>query len=212
MGLINTVGGDVSGLQLGFVNTAANGYGAQISFINTAKKINGVQLGFINYAESVEKGFPLGFISIVRNGGYKAVELSVNEIAPLNAAFKIGIDKLYTSINVSYNPMKAGFSDALFTGFGLGSNIPIKELFFFNPELIMTTAIIKWNNYYVSLAPNFGVRIISGLSVLVGPSIAWEYIGGDHDSAKPFFSILNHPINDDNRLLIWGRISLRYQW
>jgi hypothetical protein len=76
----------------------------------------------------------------------------------------------------------------------------------------MTSAIIKRNNYYLSLAPGFGVRIISGLSVLAGPSITWEHTNGDKDSAKPFFSIFNYSINEDNRLLMGARIALRYQW
>jgi hypothetical protein len=224
-GFVNTVGGNLGGLQLGFVNTtiksvdgvqlgfvstAVNGFnGAQISFINIAKKINGIQLGFINYAESIENGIPLGFISIVRNGGYKAVELSINELAAVNIAFKIGIDKLYTSINVSYNPLETDIKESIFTGMGLGSIIPINEKFFFNPELVYINPITGSTQNYLSLVPNFGYKIISGLSVLIGPSITWAYTKKD---TEPFFSIITYKINEQNSFLLGGRMALRLQW
>jgi hypothetical protein len=131
MGFVNTTVKSLNGVQLGFVNTAINGFdGTQISFVNIAKKINGFQFGFINYAESVENGIPLGFISIVRNGGYKALELGISELAPLNLSFKIGIDRLYTTINISYNPKETDIQEAIYIGYGLGSIIPINNYLF----------------------------------------------------------------------------------
>ena len=213
MGFVNTVVKLFNGAQLGFVNTAVNGFdGMQISFVNVAKKINGFQLGFINYAESIENGIPLGFISIVRNGGYKAIELNITEIAPINLSFKIGVDKLYTSIGISYNPKEANIKKVIFIGYGLGSIIPINSYFFFNPELLYNDTIIENYPIYLSLTPYFGYKIISGLSVLVGPSITWAYTKNDIKMATPFFSIMNHKINEKNSLLLGCRIALRFQW
>jgi hypothetical protein len=210
MGFVNTILGSINGVQFCFVNTAINGFdGTQISFINIAKKISGFQLGFINYAESIENGIPLGFISIVRNGGYKAIELSINEITPINIAFKIGVEKLYTSINVSYNPMQSDIEESIFTGLGFGSIIAINKIFFFNPELVFSNTINGKNQLYLSFVPNFGYKIISGLSVLIGPSITWAYTEKD---AEPFFSIINHKINEQNNIFIGGRMALRFQW
>jgi hypothetical protein len=214
VGFINTaIRENGHGLQLGFVNTTVKNFdGAQISFINASKKINGFQIGFINYAESIESGIPLGFISIVRNGGYKAIELSVTELSPLNMAFKIGVDKFYTSINFSYNPMKTEIRDGIFLGLGLGSIITINKKFFFNPELVSTHGINEINQNYLGLIPSFGYRIISGLSVLVGPSITWSYTFDDKEFAEPFFSIFNHKINENHNLIVGGKIALRFQW
>jgi hypothetical protein len=78
VGFINTVGGDMTGAQVGFINTAAG-------------SVDGLQIGFINYADSIETGIPIGFLSIVRDGGYKAIELSASEISPFNANKGLGI-------------------------------------------------------------------------------------------------------------------------
>jgi hypothetical protein len=210
-GFINTVGGDVTGPQLGFVNTTTGSMrGIQFGFVNTAEEFNGLQFGFINYADSIESGIPVGFISIVRDGGYKAVELSVTEISPINTAFKIGVDALYSSINVSYNPGKKGFLESIFLGVGLGSNIPINEAFFFNPELINTTYIFAGNQNYLSFVPNIGYRVenISGLSVIIGPSITWARA----KDAESFFNIFKHKINENNGLMLGARLALRIQW
>ena len=215
MGFVNTIGNSFSGTQLGFVNTVAGEdmQGFQLGFVNIAKKINGLQLGFINYTESIDNGIPIGFISIVRNGGFKAIELSVNELAPLSLAFKIGVERFYTSIIVSYNFMESEIRDAFLNGLGFGTIIPINNFLFLNPELvsIFNNRILGDNQNYLSFAPNIGFRIISGLSILVSPSITWTYTF-NRELSEPFFSIINHKINDKNNLLVGARLALRYEW
>jgi len=214
IGFVNTVAGqNMQGLQLGFINTAANGFdGTQISFVNVAGKINGFQLGFINYAEHIENGLPFGFISIVRNGGFRAIELSINEVAPISTAFKIGVDKLYTSINVSYNPQKNEIRDSMYLGIGIGTNISINNNFFFNPEIVTTNNIRNFNQSIYSFVPSFGFNIISGLSVLVGPSITWRNTVRNNELPAPLFYLYKFDFNDRNDLLIGGRLALRFQW
>ncbi|MCL2380549.1 MAG: hypothetical protein FWC64_03020 [Treponema sp.] len=211
IGFVNIVAGEeFRGLQLGFVNIAPpNVSGTQISFLNIARRVSGFQFGFINYAESVENGIPIGFISIVREGGYRAIELSVNEMLPLNLAFKIGVERFYTSLGVSYNPAEDGFRNAIFTRVGFGTIITIGDSFFLNPELITTNNIGYDTSLILSLTPMFGVRLVSGLSILAGPSITWIY--GD-DPPQPLFDIHTYEINNRNRLLIGGRIAVRYEW
>jgi len=215
MGFVNTIGNSFSGVQLGFVNTVAGEdmQGLQLGYVNIAKKINGFQLGFINYADSIDNGIPIGFISIVRNGGFRAIELSVNELAPLSLAFKIGVEKFYTSIIVSYNFMKSEIKDAFFNGLGFGTIIPINNFLFLNPELelVFSNRILGNNQIYLSFAPNIGFRIISGLSILVSPSITWAYTF-NRELSEPFFSIINYKINDKNNLLVSARLALRYEW
>jgi len=216
IGLVNTAAqGDNSGLQLGLVNTTFSEFtGAQISFINLAKKIDGFQIGFINYADTIENGIPIGFISIVRNGGFRAVELSINEIAHTNFAFKTGVEIFYTSLNVSWNPtIDWGYS--LLTGIGLGTHISISDNFFFNPELTFMSnmSIGDTNLYYCSFAPNLGFRIAYGFSVLVAPTITWVHSrNNDGEISKTFLSLYNHEINSKSNLLIGGRLALRFQW
>jgi len=214
LGFVNTVAGEkIQGLQMGFVNTAANGFdGAQIGFINAAEKINGLQLGFINYADSIENGIPIGLISVVSDGGYRVVEFSTNEMAPVNIAFKIGVEKLYTTINVSYNPTENDISDALFFGAGLGSIFTIYNEFFFNPEMIFSHNVFDKKLFYLSLVPHLGYNLAPGLGFVFGPSITWEYDGDAYGSAVPYSHAAKHKINNKNHLYVGGRIGIRFIW
>ncbi len=62
-GLLNVSRAKVTGLQSGLVNwndlTTADVSGVQLGFLNTAKHVHGVQFGFVNYAETL-KGVQLG--------------------------------------------------------------------------------------------------------------------------------------------------------
>ena len=215
-GFINTVSqGDMHGLQFGFINTALNGFdGTQIGFVNVARRINGFQFGFINYADSIENGIPIGFLSFVRNGGFRAVELSINEIGHTNFAFKTGVEKFYTSLNVSWNQTNDwGYS--LLTGIGLGTHILINSNFFFNPELTFMSniGIGDTNFQYYSFAPNFGFRIAHGFSILIAPAITWVHSRNNNgEISETFFAFYNHEINNNHNLLIGGRLALRFQW
>ncbi|MCL2411751.1 MAG: hypothetical protein FWC97_08940 [Treponema sp.] len=212
-GFVNTVTGDsMRGFQLGFVNTALNGFnGAQIAFVNLASKINGFQLGFINIADSIENGIPFGFISIVRNGGYRAIELSVNEISPLNLTFKIGVNKLYTLFRASWNPFIDELDEAMSFGAGIGSILSINDNFFFNPELL-SSSILGFNNQFLNFTANFGFRIGSGTSIVAGPSVTWQYIGRSGELLEPFFSLHKFDLNERNNLFIGARLALKFQW
>jgi hypothetical protein len=214
VGFINTATEkNIQGLQLGFVNTAVHKLnGAQISFFNIAKQLKGFQFGFVNYAESIENGMPIGFISIVRNGGYKAIELSISEISPINVSFKIGIEKLYTSIICSYNPMKSGIRDQILWGVGLGSIISINDLLFLNPELVFNNGINENYQQNISFVPYLGLKVIPNLSVLVGPSIVWARVNDDKTLKNSFFHIIKYEINNHNSLFMGARIAFRLQW
>ena len=77
----NSVGGNMTGVQLGFVNMvehntkgvqvgAANftgtGTGVQFGFFNKAKQIKGLQLGFVNMAENLQ-GLQIGLVNMADN-------------------------------------------------------------------------------------------------------------------------------------------------
>jgi len=216
VGFVNTVAqGNMQGLQLGFINTAPNGFdGAQVGFVNVARRINGVQFGFINYGDSIENGIPIGFLSYVRKGGFRAVELSVNELAYMNFAFKTGVERFYTSLNVSWNP-ETDWGYSLLAGIGFGTHIPINNKFFLNPELTTMSNMGIGNTHlqYYSFAPNFGFRITHNFSVLIAPAITWVHSGNtDGEVSETFFALYNHEINSNNNLLIGGRLAIRFQW
>jgi hypothetical protein len=217
MGFVNTAAGGMSGLQLGFVNTAVKSFkGMQFGFVNTStgSGVSGLQIGFINYADSFEKGLPIGLLSIVRNGGYKAIELGVSEISPFNLSFKIGVEKLYTSFVVSYNPFRddpfnGGIREQIILGAGLGSIIQLGKAFYLNPEITSHTAISEDFQHYVGIVPYFGYNIISNLSVAAGPSLVWAY---NENIKSLFYRIVEYSINDENTLYLGARLALRFRW
>jgi len=211
VGFVNSAFGNSSGVAVGFVNaTAQNATGLQLGFVNAARKgIKGSQIGFINYADTIS-GVPLGFISFVRNGGYRAVETSINELFPVNVAFKIGVPRLYSIIQGSHN---SNYEKPFALGFGLGSLISLGNSFYFNPEIGNMHSLSSNRSRATTFAANFRYSINSKLQVAAGLSAAWlNYQQGQNAFEKPLFSFLNHEINDRNRILTGARIALSYNF
>ncbi|MDR3356614.1 MAG: hypothetical protein LBO04_05435 [Spirochaetaceae bacterium] len=212
-GLANRNEGDFTGLQAGLVNTVDGAVdGVQNGLVNTAKQLDGVQAGLFNYAESAKNGLPVGLVSIVKYGGYRAVELSVNETAPVNIALKTGVPQLYTSIIFSYNPFEENVRDQIFLGAGLGSIITIDEPFFFNPEITTSGKVAGRSQFYTSFVPYFGFDLTPDTSVLAGPSLLWTHSLKNENSAAPFFKMLECKIGERNSLFLGGKIAVRLRW
>jgi hypothetical protein len=207
-GFVNTTINELNGAQLGFVNSAGFSVqkGSQIGFVNlTRKEIKGTQIGFLNYADTIT-GVPIGFLSIVRKGGYKALEVSVNEWYPINLSFKLGVPKLYTIFQGSYN---ASFEKRFAYGYGFGSLLPLSKRSYFNPELISIQPFSRDNQMQIhSFAGNIRFKISSNLQIAAGPSISHIYLYNGNDLYKPEYNFVNHKINDKNRLVIGARAAL----
>ncbi|MDX9848491.1 MAG: hypothetical protein RBT74_16035 [Tenuifilaceae bacterium] len=206
VGFVNTSLSSIKGIQVGFVNvTSAVVNSPQIGFVNTASRLNGFQLGFVNFVDSLEGGIPLGFVSIVRKGGYRAIELFASEMHPINLSFKIGVKPLYTFISASYS----GNGERLFEyGFGVGSIINIKNKLFFNPELKSVTSPKEFNTHYYSFTPKIGYEFTDNIYIAGGPSILWNYNEELHPMANPLFSIVNHTIGLNHRLIVGARLAV----
>jgi len=227
VGFVNTAMQDATGAQVGFVNTALQSISrAQIGFVNTAmkkapetqvgfvnianRKENGLQLGFVNYADTIGDGIPIGFLSFVRRGGYKAIEYSFSEFFPVTVGFKTGVEKFYTSIYLAYNP-SAGSTKSMFAnGIGFGSIIPLKNAFFFNPEVhSMNTIEIKNNRQLTSFVPYFGYNFNYHFSITAGPSVVWSASFDKGVLLKPVFNIANFEIDDKNSIFVGARVNVR---
>jgi hypothetical protein len=225
-GFINTIGGNLNGIQAGFINTVEKTDGIQFGFINTSTKgLRGVQIGFINYADSVEEGVPIGFLSIVKKGGYCAIEYSFSEFFPVTLGLKIGLEKFYTTIYLAQKPADYDIDrlgEYFAMGIGLGSIIPITNSFFFNPEIIELSSLFynnEWGdedeysstNFY-SLIPFFGFKIGKHFSITAGPSATWIH-RRDKSFPEPLFKMAAYDIIDDNhRIIIGARAALRWRF
>jgi len=213
LGFVNTAIKEAHGAQIGFVNTTTQGIrGLQLGFVNVATgKLKGVQLGFVNYTDSIEKGIPIGFLSIVRRGGYYALEYSFSEFHPVTIGFKIGVEKFYTTIFLGYNPSRKFGWDSFSGGLGIGSCIPIKKSFFFNPELIHLSSLID-NKRLTSFIPYFGYNFSKHFSITAGPSVTWNHNFDIRDLFEPLFSIANAKINDKHSIVVGARVGIRYRF
>jgi len=225
-GFVNTVFGGLTGVQSGFVNAAGSFRGGQLGFVNavlkesiglqagfvnvSAQKLKGVQLGFVNYADSIEDGIPIGFISIVRNGGYRALEYSFSEFFPVNLGIKLGVEKFYTTISVAYGSVDEKSWDHFASGFGVGSIFNISRGFFFNPEINHNFhSRSSVNQFLTSVIPAFGFKVGNHFSISAGPAVTWVHAYRDSVPRKSLFHIYEYNFDDKNDLVIGLRASMR---
>lgn len=211
IGFVNTTKDTTKGAQVGFVNTADKKIsGAQIGFVNLAAKgISGTQIGFVNVADSITEGAPIGFISIVRKGGYQAFEVSVSSLYPVNVAYKIGTERLYTSVLLSYNP---DYSSQVAYGASLGSVFHLSRTFAFIPEAAIQSSIEKRQQMFVTLAPLFSIKMFSGVSMVFGPTTSWVHKGTQlspelYEASPAFY---NYNYDKRNGLSVGAQAGLRF--
>jgi len=217
IGFINTVGGNLSGMQLGFINaTPGSVDGSQVGVINTSgKALKGFQFGLINYVDSIESGVPIGLISIIRKGGYYALEYSFTEFHHFNVGFKVGLKQFYTTIFVSYNSATESNLKHLATGAGFGSLIPITERLFFNPELQSTITQGKYTHQLISAVPYFGINLTKRLSITAAPSVTLLIPDGrelkDEALPRPLFGSSTAFNSEKLHVIAAARVALRVQ-
>lgn len=207
VGFINTSAKKLDGAQIGFVNTSPEEVtGAQIGFVNSTGKLSTIQLGFLNYADSLDdSGVPIGFLSIIRHGGYQAIEMGYTELFTYNLAAKIGIPALYTTLNAAYNP---DFQDSWALGAGFGSNIAVGPIFFVNPEAYYLHQL-KSENYLVRFNFNFGVNLGRRFQLVAGPSATWTRIESGEQFLDPQFYFHRESFDWDDELLVGFNAALR---
>ncbi len=137
-GITNVSYGETSVFQVaGLVNISTNRVdGAQIAGIaNYTKKLNGFQLALINFADTVERGVPLGLISIVKHG-YYAFEIEANDAFWINANYKMGVPKLYNIFTIGFTQQDS--QEMWGVGLGLGSLFSIGKNWGLNLDLTAT--------------------------------------------------------------------------
>ncbi len=191
-GFCNIERGSVNGFQgAGFLNVSQDSlYGAQIAgfanlhngdvngiqasgFLNTAKKVKGVQIGIINICDTIQ-GIPIGCLSIVKNGGYRRVDIFGSEALYANAAFKIGVRRFYNIIQVGAK--LADNNLFLAGGFGVGSELKLGNRIVTNIENV---SLYVWEqekvepelNMLNKISSTLGVRIGKKTTIYAGPTL-----------------------------------------
>jgi hypothetical protein len=143
-GLFNVAVGTAHGAQVaGLFNVEAGTiHGAQVSsLLNMAWTVEGTQVGFLNVTDSIT-GIPVGFLSFV-NKGYHSVELSADEIFPVNVALRTGVRKFYNIVTAGVLPERADTTTWSF-GYGVGTLPKLTKRLSLNIDLT-ANQVVKGN-------------------------------------------------------------------
>ncbi len=175
-GLANVAVEESSGLQLaGLANVSPREHrGVQIAgLVNYTRRMNGFQLAVVNVSDTVKRGVPIGFISIVAHG-YRRLEIEGNEVLFINASFKTGTTRFYNIFSIGYRP--DGDKQHWGITYGIGTMAPISNRFNFNIDLTAThlNEDEAWTNELNLLSRlkfNASYLITKRLEVFGGPSI-----------------------------------------
>ncbi|MBN2276057.1 MAG: hypothetical protein JXR41_13700 [Bacteroidales bacterium] len=157
-GIANINAGDQQGIQLAGI-------------LNQAKAVNGVQIGLVNIADTINKGIPIGLVSIVRNGFYDEFVFSVADYQNLGVSYKLGIKQFYTIYSVGMNL----FEDQLWVaGLGFGHLHEVTPKFSVQPEIICYTYypmdfVRRIRDTYIG---HFKLGIVKSLSETIAVSVA----------------------------------------
>jgi hypothetical protein len=193
-GLINVVRKNMKGPQVaGLINVSENITGAQVSgLINAAKTVNGSQVGFINIADSI-KGVPIGFLSFVRKG-YHQLELSSDEIFPINLAFRTGVKHFHNIISGGVQIKSDTIQYSL--GYGVGSLLKLTKRLSFNTELshhqLVRNDSYDWNTIE-KLFAGFDFRIGKKTSMVAGATLNLHIFDNEKISGQSVFSNYYEP-------------------
>ncbi len=212
----NNLTSHVNGVQIaGFINTSGDIDGFQAAgFINKAKKVKGVQFSVINVADSVESGTPIGLVNVVRKNGFISFGLESDDVAPMQFAFRSGLDKFYTVLSIGTQP-----EDHWTYGAGFGSRIFLSEtkVAFINPEFRWSSVHrnnLKGdeNNHLVMFNLNAGYHFSDHWFVTAGPSLNFYTTNQLDASGKPKIDLAANPFMDNRtnqrRNQMWFGYSL----
>lgn len=221
-GFYNHAQDSLHGVQLaGFMNLSAGSTkGVQAAgFLNVSKKLKGLQIGFINYTDTLEGGTPIGFLSIVRKGGFTAFELSANETFPLGMQLKTGSNRFYNLFHLSARPGNA-FAWAWGAGFGL--NLKSQGRFRMNIDLLAShinegQLYTNHLNLLSKAQVGFTWQIARHFAISAGPSfnclVVNKQSAGEllSDQTVAPYSVFDK-VYDQTRVQLWpgGFLSIRF--
>lgn len=208
-GVINYTAQHYRGTQFGVMNVTKSFSGLQCGVVNLTSASQGFQLGVINYCDDTRGGVPFGVLSIVREGGYQAVEISSDFMFPVSMAFKSGVPEFYTSLIVAANP---DFDRSFALGAGVGSIVELSRKVFFNPEFSYNASLGSGSASFFDLSPNFGYRFGGHFSLLAAPVFAMQHTDRDTALNKPLYHLYRNRIDARNELYVGLRLALRYNF
>jgi hypothetical protein len=222
-GLANIVARQSSGLQLaGLTNISPKEHkGSQIAgLFNYTRTLNGFQLALLNITDTIKRGVPIGFMSIVKHG-YRRLEFEGNEVLFANLNFKTGTTRFYNIFSVGYRPQ--GEKQHWGVTYGIGTLAPVSKRFNFNFDITAThlnedEAWTNELNLLNRLKFNVSYLVSKRLEIIGGPSLnvavsrlrnsEGEVVGS---SIVPSYSFYNETINGTNvKMYVGFNVGIRF--
>lgn len=221
-GLTNIAIQNTEGIQIaGLLNVCLKEIkGAQVAgLLNIAKSVNGSQIGFLNISDSCT-GVPVGFLSFVRKG-YHQLEISSNEVYPLNVSFRSGVQQFYTIFEAGMQ-FKTPEEHTWYYGYGLGTSVTlgVKSQLDFDLTISQPVRANRVNEFNPLTKFNVTAtkQLRKGFSICAGPSLNILYantLDPDYEgylSRIPPGSLSGSKISGDYKRSIWmgGKVALRF--
>lgn len=171
----------------GFTNlSAGTSKGVQIAgFLNVAKNLRGVQIGIVNVVDSVESGVPIGLLNFVWHG-YHKLDISANDVFPLNISYKGGVPAFYSII--SFGSDMKRFMQA---GAGFGSVILQGKHWGFSSDLSWHVVLDKekeeLSGNLMLFQPTLIFRMFQGTEIYAGPQLRYLITEDNKADARAHF-------------------------
>lgn len=199
-GLANFSGKGLEGSQIaGLANFTANDVrGSQVGSFNYARKVDGFQLGIINYADSMS-GVPVGLISFVRSG-YQTVEISANEVLPMNLALRTGKREFYNILFAGIRP-ELNEQPTWAFGYGVGTSPKLGRYVFLNIEASseqLSKGRVEALNLVNRLYVGADVQLSKKLAVFAGPTLNLRVFDDSFAGHPELFTYANPQIRNEN--------------
>jgi hypothetical protein len=218
-GILNKTNGSARGFHLSVINLAQDFAGVQLGVLNYARRLKGVQLGVVNISGDAKDAFPVGLISIVKNGYYE-LDLTGGEAIYSNLTYKMGVERLYTVFIIGFSGYKG--NPVYSYGGGFGTSIFLADRQYFNIEMSSNQLFVNndWDgpaNSLNKLDLNYKFFVLSKLSLLIGPSfnvyLTKTKINGEYGTINIPYTIYEHEYNT-KKLFMWvglnAGVSIRF--
>lgn len=171
-GVGNKSGGKITGLQFSGIGNIATGNMAGMQFgsvFNYSRRLTGIQFALVNIADT-SSGLSIGLLNIIRKGGYYKLEISNNDVMPLNLTFKSGRKQFYSLLTGGAND-----NGTHSLGFGIGRAFSLRKNMTVSTDLMQLTIFdTNWKSLgqVYRFQPLFSYSIAKWFSVHAGPAIS----------------------------------------
>ena len=221
-GFSNIAGSSMKGSQLsGLCNVVSDTLkGTQLGFINYARYLYGTQVGFFNYSKA-STGVPVGFLSFV-NSGYHKIELSADEILPVNIAFRTGVNSFHNILTAGIQPF-SGDSLLWNFGYGIGTSGHISRKTMLELDLSASQMVengkVEKINLVNKLYLGIDTKLAPEFSLALGVTMNGQLTNTSYDQYPDIFTYYKPHIFyehtwelDNTQLQMWwgAKIALRF--